>query len=785
MPRGRLSRGAHIFLLGREYVIEKRLIDRSIQIKDVALNEYLTVKEDELIDRLFDGSMEFVTVREHSSHVNRKSLEFVVEELSLLDDADPKQRKKKEKLKKETKRKYRYVSEVLSQKVVKRTHDSLRPIIDKVKKEVKDPSPPSWLTLRLWVIAFMNSGEDICVLVPRESKKGNKKPKFGYRRGAVITGNGKRKFTADDEERAKLVEEIIRQAINDVYLNDERHSKQEVADEAEARVRADNRHRRADDQLPIPDPSNVYRAIDRWDPYEVDVARYGQKYADLKYKAVGTGPRPKRPLELVQIDSTTLDLFVVDPETGTPIGRPTLFVAIDVCTKMILGCYLSFNDTSYVAVMHCLLHAIKPKDYVKARYPNIKHEWNCHGLMEVLKVDNAMAFHGESLEDAALQLGFLIDYAPAGTPWFKASIERLIRTKNAQLTHQLPGTTFSNIFQKKGYDPLKHALISKSTLEEIIHVYIIDIYSRQVHRGIRDVPARRWDELVAKYPPTYPRKSSDLNVLLGQVVWRTVQRTGIEIDGLYYRSEELASLRSRIIGKQRTTEKKVKIKVNPEDLSLIHVQDEFKGKYIAVPAEDQEYTKGLTQFQHDVFRNFARERVMDYVKREDLISAREYIKQLVKDEWESSKRKLRGVTVARFLNHGRDADAAPDVNGDSCVEESQVNEAEAPKGPARLYPEAATGRGASNIGSAFEPTDEDQSSEASPNSELPATVPEDTLRTTENDTPNVKRRTRRSGKASAPNTSESDVDDSSGDAERQATGEDDYKVLGGWTVEYD
>jgi putative transposase len=785
MPRGRLSRGAHIFLLGREYVIEKRLVDRSIQIKDVALNEYLTVKEDELIDRLFDGSMEFVTVREHSSHVNRKSLECVVEELSLLDDADPKQRKKKEKLKKETIRKYRYVSEVLSQKVVKRTHDSLRPIIDKVKNEVKDPSPPSWLALRLWVIAFVSSGEDICVLVPKESKKGNRKPKFGYRRGTIVTDKGVRKFTADDAERAELVEEIIRQAIKDVYLNDERHSKQEVVDEVEARVGEDNRYRRANDQLPNPDRVSVYRAIDRLDPYEVDVARYGQRYADLKHKAVGTGPRPKRPLELVQIDSTTLDLFVIDPETGMPIGRPTLFVAIDVCTKMFLGYYLSFNDTGYVAVMHCLLHSIKPKGYVQARYPNIKHRWNCHGLMEVLKVDNAMAFHGESLEDAALQLGFLIDYAPAGTPWFKASIERSIRTKNAQLIHQLPGTTFSNIFQKKGYDPLKHALISKSTLDEIIHVYIIDIYSRQVHRGIRDVPARRWDELVAKYPPAYPRKLSDLNVLLGQVVWRTVQRTGIEIDGLYYRSEELASLRSRLMSKQGAAEKKVKVKRNPEDLSLIYVQDEFNGKYIVVPAEDQEYTKGLTQFQHDVFRNFARERVKDYVKREDLISAREYIKQLVKEEWESSKRKLRGVTVARFLNHGRDSDVAPDEDGNSCVEEAQVNEANAPKGPARLYPEAAAGRGASNLGSAFEPTDEGQSSEAGPNCELPANVPEKTSKMAEADTPNVKRRARRSGKASAPNTSESDVAGSSVGTESETAGEDDYKDLGGWTVEYD
>ena len=785
MPRGQLNRGTHIILRGREYVIEKRLVDRSIQIKDVAVNEYFTVKEGELIDSLFDGSMEFVTVREQSSRVNRKSLEVVVEELGLLDDADPKQRKKKERLKRETKRKYRYVSEVLSQKVVKRTPDSLRPIIDKVKNDLNDPSPPSWLTLRFWVIAFVNSGEDICVLVPKESKKGNRKPKCGYRRGAIITGKGKRKFTDDDAERAELVEEIIRQAIKDVYLNDERHSKQEVVDEVEARIRENNRYRRADDQLPNPDRVSVYRAIDRLDPYEVDLARYGQRYADLKHKAVGTGPRPKRPLELVQIDSTTLDLFVVDPETGMPIGRPTLFVAIDVCTKMILGYYLSFNDTGYVAVMHCLLHVIKPKDYVKARYPNIKHKWNCYGLMEVLKVDNAMSFHCESLEDAALQLGFLIDYAPAGTPWFKASIERVIRTKNAQLIHQLPGTTFSNIFQKKGYDPLKHGIISKNTLDEILHVYIIDIYSRQVHRGIRDVPARRWDELVAKHPPAYPRKLSDLNVLLGQVVWRTVQRTGVELDGLYYRSEELASLRSRILGKQGTTEKKVKIKVNPEDLSLIHVQDEFKGKYIAIPAEDQEYTKGLTQFQHDVFRNFARERAKDYVKREDLISAREYIKQLVKEEWESPNRKLRGVTVARFLNHGRDSDAALDVGGDSCIEEAQVNEAEAPKGPARLYPEATTGRGASNLGSAFEPTDEGQSSEASPDRELPTTVPEKALKITEADTPNVRKRTRRSGKASASSTSESDIAGSSVGTESEPADGDDYKNLGGWAVEYD
>lgn len=705
----RFTHGTHIKLWNHEYVIDRRLRNGDLRIQNVVTEEFAAFKENDLMKAFVDNDLTFLTVNGHSNQVNRKALDFVVEDLSVLDDTDPVIKAKKEKLKTETVRKHRYVTEAVAQKIATLTQQSLQPIIDKVNLEISDKLPPSWQTLRLWIKSFREAGDDVRALVPRDSAKGNRKRKIGYRRTTILSGagEGKRKFTTDAEEKAKKVVEIIDASINDVYLTEQRHSIQEVADEVEARVIEDNRYRQTNDQLPLPAHSTTFRAVSKLDKYEVAKARYGQRYADAEFGSVGLGPRPKHPLEVVQMDSTTLDLFVVDPETGMPIGRPTLFVSSCLATKMPHGCYTSFNETGHLAVSQCLLHGIMPKMYVKDRYPNIKHEWECHGLFGSLKVDNALAFHGESLEDAALQLGFLIDYAPIATPWFKASIERFIGTLNRQLIHRQPGTTFSNIFKKFGYDPLKHALISKKTFDEIIHVYLIDIFPRKKHRGINDVPARLWKELIAKYPPTYPKKAEDLRVLLGQVVWRTIQRTGIEIDGLYYRSDELASLRTRLMDKKGDV-KKVKIKKNPEDLSVIYVQDEFRGKYIPVPAIDQEYTKGLTQFQHEVFLNYAKKRTEDFVKIEELHDAKQYIKQLVKDEWKSRKKALLGKNTARLLNED---DSQVDIS--TANNEVDVRANGKSKVPPRLNQEARSGRGASNLGSALASGNVDRKSDQS------------------------------------------------------------------------
>lgn len=97
-------------------------------------------------------------------------------------------------------------------------------------------------------------------------------------------------------------------------------------------------------------------------------------------------------------------------------GRPTLTIAIDKFTRMILGFYLSFNGAGYLAVMHCLRHAIPPKTYVRKVYPSVEHSWNAYGIPELVAIDNGPEFHGDGFEDAGLQIGTVISYCPVKKP---------------------------------------------------------------------------------------------------------------------------------------------------------------------------------------------------------------------------------------------------------------------------------------------------------------------------------------------------------------------------------
>lgn len=86
--------------------------------------------------------------------------------------------------------------------------------------------------------------------------------------------------------------------------------------------------------------------------------------------------------------------MVVDTETRLPLGRPMLTTIIDVYTKMIVGMYLSFHGEGALSVMQCLLHAIRPKSYIKSKYPFLEHDWPAYGIPEVIVTDNGNGFGG-------------------------------------------------------------------------------------------------------------------------------------------------------------------------------------------------------------------------------------------------------------------------------------------------------------------------------------------------------------------------------------------------------
>lgn len=74
---------------------------------------------------------------------------------------------------------------------------------------------------------------------------------------------------------------------------------------------------------------------------EIDLRVRGRKRGESEVvKATTATPgalSASRPLELVQIDHTKVDVFVVYEDTRLPLGRPWLTLALDLFSRMVTG----------------------------------------------------------------------------------------------------------------------------------------------------------------------------------------------------------------------------------------------------------------------------------------------------------------------------------------------------------------------------------------------------------------------------------------------------------------
>lgn len=668
MPEHRLTTGTRYLRHGKVYRIDECMPDGHVLVHDITSGERAAVRRVELVGWLFDGTLELLTHTGSQDALGDRIGRTQVPDLTALADEDPRRH--------EVVRRLKYVTAVYEAGARSWTRAQLEPVIEVVSAKIEDPRPPYWTTLYRWLRDYEAAGRDARALVPATKARGNRRRK--------TSGHKVERFGDDDYEKARVVDALAEEAIRTRYLSRARLSVRSVHEHLRGEILAENRHRDAHDHLPVPHLSSLHRKVASLDPCDVATARHGARYAKEAYGATSRGPRPARPLERAECDHTRLDLMVVDPQTRLPLGRPWLTTMLDTYSKIVLGIYLGFHSPSYLSVMRCLRHAIGPKEYLAKRYPAIEHDWPALGVPELLVVDNGKEFYSRHFEDACLQLGIEIDYAPPRCGAYKGAIERWFGTQNTRLLHELPGTTFSDIFDRGDYDPVKHALISLDALVELVHIWIVDVYHQTAHRGIRDLPHRRWTEAVATSPPRLPRRIEELDVLTGCLAQRRIGRGGIELFTLHYNSPELALLRRLLANGE-----KVRLKYDPSDISRIHVLDPSKNAFIAVLALDQDYTRGLSLWQHDVIRRYARRQLTEQVDVPALTRARQQIEELVARERVLGRSLVGRQRIARYLDLGQ-----PDYRSTSSTNPEAAHPVSQPRTPATVASEESVTRSA-------------------------------------------------------------------------------------------
>lgn len=633
---------------GAVYALDRMVSDKEWQLESKDTGQYITRTVDELNKLYVKRRMRFILSaqnerKHHNSNASRDRQTAALDALLFdgSDDVSTKKMTKRERkqLKKnkiraeEAKTRYLYVKAVESACLAYLTQQSLEPVISETWNKYKQPDViPNWVTVYRWVKRFRDGGSDIRALVSQDTSKGNRTRRY-----------------------ESVLLDIITQAVDTIYLSREHKTVEDVCDHAIFLVSKENKMRPKDAQLPLPTTSLVKRRISEIPAFDRAVARKGREAAIVEFRSVLHQVPTSRPLERVEVDHSSFDLMVIDDETYLPLGRPTLTVAEDVFTRCILGIYTGFEPASFYTVSQCLRHAFLPKTDFREQYPSAMNEWEPYGVPDTLVVDNGMEFHSASLESLAFSFGMTILYTPRKRPWFKGSVERVIGTINRGTAHGNPGTTYANIFDKKDYDPAKTAVIKLSTFIKVVHTWVTDIYHEDKHTMLGKRPITVWREHTKNMLVPIPADANDFDALIGAVKERVVTHKGVESQGLFYNSKELANLRLRIGSGFKAT-----IRYNPCDLGHIYVIEPDTNRPLRVPALREDYATGVSEWQHNIFKRYASE----HIGRKDIeavAEAKERIRQLILRDM-SDKRIRTRSKAKRVMHEGGQCPAVMQAN---------------------------------------------------------------------------------------------------------------------------
>lgn len=349
-------------------------------------------------------------------------------------------------------------------------------------------------------------------------------------------------------------EAVIRQALNEFYLKPTKPPFARLVHEVRVRCHQES--------LEPPNWRTIRRRMIEIDP-RTRAKRRGDAAVLKATEATPGSYTASKPLEVVQIDHTKVDVIVLDDETGEPRGRPWLTLAMDVFTRMVTGFHLGMDAPSRLSISLCLLHATHDKT-AWLREREIDATWPVAGLPEALHADNGADFRSRAFVRACRDAGIRTIWRKPGTPHYGGHIERLIGTQMGAV-HLLPGTTFGGPEERADYDSAREAKLTLRELERFVAWEIAGRYHQVVHSALHRPPVAVWREHEGATPLRLPADRMRFWVSFLPEQERTLRPDGIHLHGLRYWSPALAA----DVGRR---DDKLLVKYDPRDLSRVFVR---------------------------------------------------------------------------------------------------------------------------------------------------------------------------------------------------------------------
>jgi hypothetical protein len=363
-----------------------------------------------------------------------------------------------------------------------------------------------------------------------------------------------------------------------------------------------------------------------------------------------------------QIDATIADIYLVSRyDRSKIIGRPVLYVVIDVFSRMIVGIHIGLEGPSWVGAMEAISNAACSKvAYCKKFGIDIAEEdWPSVGLPDVLTADR-----GEVLSDnadaLALNFGVRIENTPPYRADWKGVVEQRFKLIAAKFKAYTPGYVQPDYQERGGADYRLDATLDIDDFTRAI-IAIVRYYntshpikdyeksSDMIAGKVKPVPVDLWEWGISN-------RSGKLRHYPERVIRQTllpsddarVTPMGIKFQGLYY-SCSLAIEEHWFARARQNSTWKVRVSYDPRDMDHIYLHHAKVGsKFVdCTLTEKSRHHAGRTLWEIDQVHqeNRLQRRQMEPARLRAEINVIDTVKSIVA-EAEAKKPDTRGLSKA-------------------------------------------------------------------------------------------------------------------------------------------
>lgn len=316
-----------------------------------------------------------------------------------------------------------------------------------------------------------------------------------------------------------------------------------------------------------------------------------------------------------QIDATVADVYLVSRfNRGWIIGRPVIYVVIDVFSRMVAGVYVGLEGPSWLGAMMALANAASDKVAFCREYAiSISEEdWACHYLPDAILGDRG-EMESRMVEALIANLNVRIENAASYRADWKGIVERHFRTIHTKVKPFVPGFVVPDANKRLGRDYRLDAKLDIHQFTEIVihcvlhhnNNHYLASYNRDetlVSEDVPAIPAELWRWGIQNRSGrlrSFPEDIVKLNLM--PVGPARVAEDGIRFKSMRYSCEkairEMWFDRARIKGRSE----KIEVSYDPRTTNYIYIKGQdgrsFEKCYL-LDSEERYMNKDVAEVEY-------------------------------------------------------------------------------------------------------------------------------------------------------------------------------------------